>query len=238
MPYQTIEELRKNPYLSDNVVESGGTRFEGSTHPPTALKYLPKNAPVLECGPVYGKFTEFLLESGYQDVHALDFYDVLRFVDRGKIKFNLIDFNTERMPYPDGYFGSVAAWGIGEHLENPFHFMREAHRVLENDKIFIFSIPNIFHIMSRLVFLKRGTFPRWGYRNNHIMLFPRGVFEKTFLRYFDLIETVYIRPAIHYPLLNKFSKFLPANQWFGNFVVYVLKKKPFVPFKYWQDKSE
>ena len=227
-PYLTVEEMRSHVDLlkRDDTFKEGGTRFLGSTDVGLALAYLPREKPVLECGPSLGKFTEMLQTHGYSNIHALDFVDMLHFPDRGKLTFSLIDFNTERMPYPDRYFGGVTAWGIGEHLENPYFFMREAYRVLENDGVFIFSVPNIFHIMSRLVFLKRGIFPRWSEHNNHIALFPRGVFEKTFLRYFDLHDTVYIRPGIDYPLFRYLSRYLPANEWFGNFVVYILKKRP------------
>ena len=86
------------------------------------------------------------------------------------------------------------------------------------------SVPNIFHIVSRLVFLKRGLFPRWNETNNHISMFPRGIFEKTFLKYFSLVKEGYTFSKISLPLLNKI-KFLPENQWFGNWVFYILKKR-------------
>lgn len=226
--YLTVEEMRNfaDTFKRDPTRDDGGTRFLGSTDVELALKYLAREKPVLECGPSLGKFTEMLQKHGYADIHALDFVDMLHFPDRGRLKFSTMDFNTDKIPYPDDFFGGVTAWGIGEHLENPYHYMRETHRVLENNGIFIFSIPNMFHIMSRLVFLRRGIFPRWSERNNHIALFPRGVFEKTFLRYFDLFDTVYIRPSIDYPIFRSFSRYLPANEWFGNFVVYILKKRP------------
>ena len=225
--YLTVEEMRNHveSFKHEHVFEEGGTRFLGSTSVGLGLEHLPREKAILECGPSLGKFTQMLQENGYTNIHALDFFDMLHFPDRSRLTFSLMDFNTERIPYSDGYFGGVTAWGIGEHLENPYHYMREVHRVLENGGVFIFSIPNMFHIMSRLVFLKRGIFPRWSERNNHIALFPRGVFEKTFLRYFELHDTVYIRPSIDYPVFSHLSRFLPANEWFGNFVVYILKKR-------------
>jgi len=96
---------------------------------------------------------------------------------------------------------------------------------MKDDGVFIYALPNVFHIVSRLLFLKQGNFPRW-VGNNHISVLPKAVFEKTFLRFFDLVEVRYTKPGIQYLFFKIFNKFLPANQWFGNYVVYVLKKKP------------
>ena len=234
MPYLTVEEIRKNIDLidNDNQRDMGGSRFVGSTDMNRALTYLPKDGQILECGPAFGTFTEFMQQNGYQHIHLLDFVDALHRGDRTKIaSIHETDFSMDRMPYDDTFFDGITAWGIAEHMENPYHFMREAHRVLKNDGIFIMSVPSIFHIESRLLFLKTGMFPRWNRRNNHISLFPRGVFEKIFLRYFTLIETAYIKPSLRLNRYNKFSHYFPENQWFGNYVVYVMKKKPFVAHK-------
>lgn len=226
MSYLTVEELRKlRP--EDGKSEEGGSRFLGSTEPRLALKYLPKSGVILECGPHLGMFTKFLQDEGFGDIHLLDFYDALVFPKKETITFHEIDFNKETMPYPDTHFDGATCWGMVEHLENPYHFTREVHRVLKPEGIYIMALPNVFHIMSRLLFLKKGVFPRWDKNKNHIFVLPRGVFENTILRYFYLVETVYTKPTIHYPILNWLTPFLPANEWFGNFVVYILKKKQF-----------
>jgi len=227
MSYLTVEELRKlRP--KDKSSEDGGSRFLGSTEPDLALKYLKKDGVILECGSHLGMFTRILQERGFCNIHTLDFYDALVFPEREKLTFHEINFNKETMPYTQEYFDGVTCWGMVEHLENPFHFTREVHRVLKPGGIYIMALPNVFHIMSRLLFLKKGVFPRWDKNKNHIFILPRGVFEKTILRYFDLVETVYTKPAIHHPWLNWVSSWLPANEWFGNFIIYVLRWKPFI----------
>lgn len=223
--YITVEEMRSHPEWLETHDVDGGTRFKGTTTPELAYKYfVNKDAHILECGPHMGMFTKCLIDRGYKNIHTLDFFDAIKFVDKKSIDFKLIDLNTEKMPYPDNYFEYVTAWGIGEHMENPFHFMREVYRTLKPGGIFIFALPNVFHIISRLLFLKKGTFPRWNESNNHIMLFTHDTFKKTFLRYFNLVETVYTKPGIQYLFFNKFDKFLPSNEWFSNYVVYVLRK--------------
>lgn len=233
MPYLTVEEMRENADLlkQDTNMEEGGSRFSGSTDTGAALQYLSKNGKILECGSSIGSFTRFLQEQGYRTIHALDFTDALLFGDKARITFHTMDFNTERMPYPDGFFDGITAWGIAEHLENPYHFMREAHRVLKDGAPFLVSVPSIFHWMSRLLFLKTGMFPRWNRRNNHIAVFPRGVFEKIVLRYFNLIEIRYTRQSFWLNQPSRLSRYLPKNEWFGNYVVYVLKKKAFMPYQ-------
>ena len=234
MPYLTAEEIKKNIQLieNDSQKDVGGSRFVGSTDTVRALKYLPKDGKILECGPSFGLFTDFLQKNGYKHIHLADFVDVLHSGDKTAIEaIHEIDFNIDRMPYDDNFFDAATAWGIAEHMENPYHFMREVHRVLKDGGTFILSVPSIFHLESRLLFLKTGMFPRWNRRNNHIAIFPRGVFEKIFYRYFDLVEIAYTRPSFRLNRFNRFSKYFPSNEWFGNYVVYVLKKKPFVPYK-------
>lgn len=224
--YITVAEMRAHPEWTEKEEQDGGTRFRGTTTPEVAWKYFTdKKAHVLECGPHTGAFTRLLQEHGYENIHAVDFYDALTFPDGTHIDFQLVDMNTEPLPYQDKFFSYVTAWGIGEHMENPYHFMREVHRVVRPDGIFIFALPNVFHIMSRLLFLKKGTFPRWNGSNNHITVFTKDTFKKTYLRYFELVETVYTKPGIQYSFFHIFDRFLPANEWFANYVIYVLRWK-------------
>lgn len=224
--YLTIEEMRTLNQKSASGEVDADTRFQGTTDPTIAIRYFPDRAsPILECGPHTGGFAKKLLEAGYKHLYAVDFYDALQLVKPESIHLQIRDLNTERLPYEDNFFAGATAWGIGEHMENPFFFMREVHRVLKPGGIFIFALPNIFHIISRLIFLKTGDFPRWRPSNNHIMMFSKATFRKTFLRYFIPLEIIYTKPGFDHPILKFVNRFLPSNEWFGNYVVYVLKKK-------------
>jgi len=237
MPYLTVEEMRKNTEFvknelnSEESIGSGGSRFVGSTDADLALEKFPKEGKILECGPASGMFTKFLQDNGFKDIHLLDFINIIKFPDFSKLTYHEVDFNKDSFPYPDQCFDGVTAWGVMEHMEDPYHFGREVHRVLKNDHYFLVAVPSIFHWWSRLIFLKAGIFPRWNHRNNHIAVFPHGVFEKIFFRYFILEKTMYTRPSFRLNIFDWSSRFAPANQWFGNYVVYVLKRKDFVPFK-------
>lgn len=186
---------------------------------------LDKNSNVLDLGTGSGAFLEAIYRDGYKNIYACD---IDNYIDP-KIRtipkeFQSIDINFGKLKWPDGFFKVVTAWEVFEHLENPHAATGEIFRILDAGGFLILSMPNIFHIVSKLIFLKQGLFPRWNETNNHISIFPHGVFEKTFLKYFNLVEEGYIHAKISLPILNKI-RFLPENKWFGNWVYYILKKK-------------
>ncbi|OGF82213.1 hypothetical protein A3B18_02750 [Candidatus Giovannonibacteria bacterium RIFCSPLOWO2_01_FULL_46_13] len=235
-PYMTVEEMRiRKDLVEDIPKEGGGTRFEGSTIPELALEYFKRDQKILECGSVFGAFTKYMRDQGYKDYHVLDFANMLHFAGKEEVTFHEIDFNTEKMPYPDKSFDGVTAWGVAEHMENPFHFVREVWRVTKPGGVFLFSLPNVHHLSSRLGFLFHGVFPRWNLKSNHITILPNGVIEKTIFRYFELEKTVYTKPGTittrkpKWPLRRIFDriseKTFPSNALFGNYVGYVLRRK-------------
>jgi len=225
-PYLTVQEMKTHPeWLEKQTSEKGGSRFEGGTDTSIVDKYCSKDEPILECGPIFGKFTKFLLDQGFKRLHVLDFSDKLSFVQKNEVtSFQEIDFNTERFPFEDNFFGSICSWGIVEHLENPFHFMREMYRVLKPGGTLLMSMPNPMHLRSRLNFLFHGVIPRWNHKNNHIALFTNGMMEKTYYRYFELVEKKYLRPNWHL-YKNNSLPFLPANQFFGNYTIWAFRKR-------------
>lgn len=186
---------------------------------------LNKEAKVLDMGTGSGAFLKAIYDRGYKNIYACDIDDYVDARFKSLLKgFQPLDISFGKLQWPEGFFDVATAWVVLEHLENPHQAIREIHRVLNNKGLFIFAVPNIFHIMSRLIFLKKGLFPRWNETNNHITVFPRGIFEKIFLKYFDLVEEGYIHSKISLPMLKRL-KFLPENKWFGNWVYYVLKKR-------------
>jgi|SRR3989344_817732 len=253
-PYVTIEEMRAAPRLIENLPQKGsGTRYEGSTHARLALRLLQqlptKNIAILECGPVWGQFTKLLQDRGYTNLHALDWVDMLHFPDKSKVSFHEINFNMETIPYPDQHFDFATAWGIAEHMENPFHFVREVYRVMKPGGTFLFSLPNVSHISSRIDFLFKGVFPRWNVKSNHIAILPSGIIEKTLYRYFEPVKVVYTKSGVMVTRKPKSSirkymeklfdkvavRIFKNSPLFGNYVCYVLKRRENVlpPVTHW-----
>ena len=62
-------------------------------------------------------------------------------------------------PYADDSFDAVVAADVIEHLENLWHFYREATRVAT--KSVVISTPNVESIMSRTMFFRTGEL--WGF---------------------------------------------------------------------------
>ena len=141
----------------------------------------------------------------------------------GKVKqFAVLDMCFDKFPWPDGFFDAITAWEVFEHLENPYHLIREVERMLKPGGFLVLSMPNAISLISRLLFLKNGELVRWSEENNHIAVFTPGVFKKAF-RNFSLLEQGYYKGEFQYRFLAKIP--MPANKWFGETAWWVLKKK-------------
>ncbi len=144
-----------------------------------------------------------------------------------KFSFKKLDFCFDKFPWADNSLGAVISSQTIEHLENPFHFMREVSRILRPGGIFIVSTPNPFHILNRLLFLRRGDIYHFLEGDNHITFFTRSIFKKTFLKYFRLLATRYGKVEFKHQLFNwikPLKYLLPSNQWFSRYIYYVLRK--------------
>ena len=99
-----------------------------------------------------GAFAAKARESGYE-VRCGDI-DVSRFKVHG-IKCNQVDLN-KLWPYTSSMFDYVVSIEAIEHLENPWHVVREANRVLRLGGKLLITTPNILTIKSRLSYLLHG----------------------------------------------------------------------------------
>jgi SAM-dependent methyltransferase len=75
------------------------------------------------------------------------------------LKVEIGDLNGH-LPYGDGLFDYVLCIDGIEHVENPFHALREFRRVLKKGGRLFLSIPNYLNIERRLRFLFMGTFSK------------------------------------------------------------------------------
>ena len=61
------------------------------------------------------------------------------------IETKQVDLNVEGIPYPDGFFETVIAGDVIEHVVNPMWMLCEANRVLKPGGMLIVSTPNPYY---------------------------------------------------------------------------------------------
>lgn len=198
----------------------------------------PRNHKVLDAGAGQGALSSELVKLGFK-VLACDI-DNSQFLIPG-VECQKADLN-KKLPYSDNAFDIVVSLETIEHLENPWHFIREAKRLLKKDGLLILSTPNVSHISSRLLFLLTGRlFMFWPDRylkfNWHINpVFSwelKFIFENLGFRF---IEEKYNEGKI-IPLFRPFFKngklffgsplslsYLPKNSLFGENLIIIARK--------------
>lgn len=112
----------------------------------------------LDIGAGEGALSRRLFDLGFTELVAWEL-EPERFQPT-EIKVEAVDLNRPFPEPPPGGYGLVTATEVIEHLENPFHFLREVARVLAPDGVLVLTTPNIESAASRLKFLASGQF-RW-----------------------------------------------------------------------------
>jgi SAM-dependent methyltransferase len=136
-------------------LEAVGARPDAATlvHDQVLALLVPeKPSLVLDVPAGEGAFAARARESGIE-VQCGDL-DVSRFKVKG-IKCGRVDLN-KRWPYASEMFDCVVSIEAIEHLEDPWHLVREANRVLRPDGKLIVTTPNVLSIRSRLSYLLHG----------------------------------------------------------------------------------
>ncbi len=128
------------------------------------LRVLPKQGKIIEGGCGMAPYLIRLRQLGY-DVEGIDYNEgpvkkVLSFDPSLPVKVG----DVTAIPYPDAYFSGYISLGVIEHFtEGPQKAIREAHRVLKKDGVFMLMVPRN-HLFMRLTaparFLKRNAFLR------------------------------------------------------------------------------
>jgi len=103
----------------------------------------------IPCGE--GAFLARLVAGGYL-AHGADIQSILKISD---VPFTSADMNRP-LPFADGSFDAVACIEGIEHIERPFDFVRECHRILRPDGVLLVTTPNISALRSRWRWLLTG----------------------------------------------------------------------------------
>jgi 2-polyprenyl-3-methyl-5-hydroxy-6-metoxy-1,4-benzoquinol methylase len=119
-----------------------------------------KRGKLLDMGAGSGRLTAKLKKIGYL-VHACD-VEPHHFQPKD-IKIDFADGN-QKLPYKTKSFDYILAIELIEHLENPWIFIREAHRILKPNGILILSTPNVESLRGKYSFVLGRPLPYFSYK--------------------------------------------------------------------------
>ena len=105
---------------------------------------------LLDIGAGTGALSKKLQEDGF-NVTACDL-SPHNFIPKQEISCRQVDLN-DVLPYEDETFDYVVGAEVIEHVENPWHLMRELRRITKPNGIVVLSTPNLHNWYVRLFFL-------------------------------------------------------------------------------------
>lgn len=223
LPYLDAEEIQKNKTIIGQAINHKSNYFIRSGEVLRLVKQkIRTDSRILEVGAGGGDLAKSLLDNNYTNLDLLDIDDYLRDDIKNRVKLSLVDVSRDTLPYDDNYFDLILAIAIVEHLENPYHFIREAARVLKPGGQMFMAIPYIFSWRSRLKFLWHGDLMGYSKNNNHITYFTKAVFDKVFLPHFKVKQIIYGESYIE--IFGKKIKFNSHGKFFSNKILYILEK--------------
>lgn len=132
-------------------------------------KNVSKHAKILDVGCAFGDLLSLLDENKYT-TFGIDIsqYAINRAKKITKAQLMLGDLN-KKLSYKDNFFDAVFALDVIEHLDSPYKFLLEMHRVLKKGGVLFIQTPNINSIFE--VFAKDKWFAYTD--ETHLYLFNR-----------------------------------------------------------------
>lgn len=226
LPYLSKEKIEKNKTLIQEALSHHSYFVRSGFLVNFLSEQIPRSAEILEVGTGSGELAEELLGRGYRHLTLLDIDEYLPADVQKKVQFIKADLSNAVLPIEDASIDCVLAIAIIEHLENPYHGIRELARVLKPGGTLLVSLPHIHSARSKWNFLFRGELSGYRAENNHIALFTRSLFQKAFAAF--TVAEKHFSPGFMKLLGKKIrfpGTFESLNAWFGSDVLYVLVKK-------------
>ena len=114
----------------------------------------------LDIGPGKGRLISMFKERFGTEACACDYTAELLNLPGQKLE--IVNLNSERLPYPNNSFDVVTATEVVEHLECYRGVLRDIHRVMRPGGICVLTTPNVLNLNSRLRFLWFGFWNLFG----------------------------------------------------------------------------
>ena len=121
---------------------------------------LPDSVKHLDIGSGHGDLIELFRSRINVTSDACDYTDEL--MQLNGVKVSVVDLNIDRLPYQESDYDLVTCTEVLEHLEHYRETLREVHRVLKKDGVFVLTTPNILNLKSRMRFLVIGFYNLFG----------------------------------------------------------------------------
>lgn len=189
--------------------------FYGNTARLSFLAKMVSRQKVLNIGVGNGAFEELALKNG-ADVFTLDPSEDA--IEKIRLRLNLDEKAKvgycQDIPFPDEHFDAVIISEVLEHLDETtlLKTLNEIFRVLKDRGRLIGTVPSNENLdTQRIVCPECGTkFHRWG----HVQSFSLKRLNILLRQYF-IVEEIYSRPFIRYPVLNRKGKInVTIIRWF------------------------
>jgi ubiquinone/menaquinone biosynthesis C-methylase UbiE len=137
-----------------------------------------KNGVLLDVGCATGAFLSCAQEAGW-DTRGVDVSDFALEVCRTKRNLCVKKGTLEEVNFPERFFDVICASDILEHTQNPLSFLREAGRILKDDGILYFALPDFGSLHYQLMSL----ISRFNHKNyfvlpHHLYHFTSRTLEK------------------------------------------------------------
>jgi 2-polyprenyl-3-methyl-5-hydroxy-6-metoxy-1,4-benzoquinol methylase len=170
-----------------------------------------KKGVVLDAPAGEGAFSKKLVDLGFE-VIASDI-DPTNFKYKN-LRCQKVDLNKD-LPYETSSFDFVVCIEGIEHLENPWHTIREFSRILKNEGKLIITTPNVLHLLSRFVYYAKGEllyFSEIDFKTGHINPISftelKTILEKNNFKIEEITNNRYASPIHTYIFLNLVRKML------------------------------
>lgn len=123
-----------------------------------ALSLLPDGGRLLDVGCGNGSLL-FKAKDRFDEVYGADIsasriaeaekYALANFPGARGLHFSVRNIN-HKLDFPDGLFDALTSIAVIEHVFDPYHVVREIHRVLRKGGLFVADVPNIAYIRHRV----------------------------------------------------------------------------------------